>query len=98
MNRSNSIVNGIKWWPTSSVKLQFGSSVAIQKLRESKWFQIEEERIFCAVVECGFIVEIKENQENESIWGVVLCKSTKGEFFFIYRNFIDSLYGASCCY
>lgn len=92
MNRSNSIVNGIKWWPTSSAKLQFGSSVAIQKLRESKWFEIEEERIFCAVVECGFIVEIKENQENESIWGVVLCKSSKGGvvFFnlFIFRNFI----------
>lgn len=39
----------------------FGSSVAVQKLRESKWFKPEEHRIFCAVVECGFIVEVRSS-------------------------------------
>ena len=39
--------------------LTFGSSVAVQKLRESKWFKQEEQKIFCAVVECGFIAEVR---------------------------------------
>ncbi|XP_018784839.1 PREDICTED: uncharacterized protein LOC108966415 [Bactrocera latifrons] len=41
----------------------FGSSVAVQKLRESKWFKRDEQRIFCAVVECGFIVEVRSNMK-----------------------------------
>lgn len=44
----------------------FGSSVAVQKLRESKWFKRDEQRIFCAVVECGFIVEVRSNTKPTS--------------------------------
>lgn len=97
MNRSNSFVNSLKWWPLQSHQNQnsnqshtgdsgggggvgggggsafrgfipfnktqttFGSSVAVQKLRESKWFKSDEQRIFCAVVECGFIVELRSS-------------------------------------
>uniref|UniRef100_A0A0A1X024 Uncharacterized protein n=1 Tax=Zeugodacus cucurbitae TaxID=28588 RepID=A0A0A1X024_ZEUCU len=42
----------------------FGSSVAVQKLRESKWFKRDEQRIFCAVVECGFIVEVRSSNQQ----------------------------------
>ncbi|XP_016949180.3 uncharacterized protein LOC108023970 isoform X2 [Drosophila biarmipes] len=125
MNRSNSFVSSLKWWPlqghnnqpaavappagsgggysqsapsspTSSwppplqqqqnpsahrllpptahqkvagggtVGATFGSSVAVQKLRESKWFKPEEQRIFCAVVECGFVVEIRSSAAAEA--------------------------------
>uniref|UniRef100_A0A1A9WID2 Uncharacterized protein n=1 Tax=Glossina brevipalpis TaxID=37001 RepID=A0A1A9WID2_9MUSC len=98
MNRSQTFVNSLKWWPTQShnnnqtntngsasagdggggggvvgsgghgfkgfitfhkTQTTFGSSVAVQKLRESKWFKRDEQRIFCAVVECGFIVEVR---------------------------------------
>ncbi|XP_030382003.1 uncharacterized protein LOC115629641 [Scaptodrosophila lebanonensis] len=100
MNRSNSFVSSLKWWPlqghnhnsqqatenggasqsapssptsnwptsvvlqqhkTGGANVTFGSSVAVQKLRESKWFKPEEQRIFCAVVECGFIVEVRSS-------------------------------------
>ncbi|XP_077297523.1 lethal (1) G0469 NlpC/P60 domain-containing protein isoform X2 [Arctopsyche grandis] len=43
----------------SPKKSRFGSSVAIHKLRESKWFRHDEQGILCAVLESGFIVEIK---------------------------------------
>lgn len=120
MNRSNSFVSSLKWWPlqghnnhnnqpaappagggvysqsapsspTSNwppplqqqqlhrlhplaphtqkpgvVGATFGSSVAVQKLRESKWFKQAEQRIFCAVVECGFIVEIRSSSAAEA--------------------------------
>ncbi|XP_016971690.1 uncharacterized protein LOC108039272 isoform X2 [Drosophila rhopaloa] len=123
MNRSNSFVSSLKWWPlqghnnqpaaavappaggysqsapsspTSNwppplqqqqnpthrllppnahhkvgsgggiVGATFGSSVAVQKLRESKWFKPEEQRIFCAVVECGFVVEIRSSAAAEA--------------------------------
>lgn len=65
---------------------QFGSSVAVQKLRESKWFGQDESRIFCAVIECGFVVETREGQENDGWFGVVMCKTSKGEQKFIYQN------------
>uniref|UniRef100_T1PCV2 Lecithin retinol acyltransferase n=1 Tax=Musca domestica TaxID=7370 RepID=T1PCV2_MUSDO len=97
INRSNSFVNSLKWWPLQNhqptngdggggggggganspaglagfrglisfnktpTQTTFGSSVAVQKLRESKWFTREEQRIFCAVVECGFIVELRSS-------------------------------------
>ncbi|XP_055840867.1 signal transducer and activator of transcription B [Episyrphus balteatus] len=107
MNRSNSFVNSLKWWPlqgsnqtnnnnnnnnsnnnsgnhnnnnNSNKNFAFGSSVAVQKLRESKWFRVDERRIFCAVVECGFLVEVRSqnHDENDQSWfGVVLCKTTK---------------------
>lgn len=57
----------------------FGSSVAVQKLRESKWFGPDESRIFCAVIECGFVVETREGQENDGWFGVVVCKTSKGK-------------------
>ncbi|XP_070075359.1 uncharacterized protein l(1)G0469 isoform X2 [Drosophila takahashii] len=55
--------------PTAHQKVAgvtFGSSVAVQKLRESKWFKPEEQRIFCAVVECGFVVEIRSSAAAEA--------------------------------
>ncbi|XP_037936732.1 uncharacterized protein LOC119670525 [Teleopsis dalmanni] len=82
MNRSNSFVNSLKWWPlqghntntgsNANGNTTFGSSVAVQKLRESKWFHRDEQRIFCAVIECGFIVEMRKStasnmqQQNNS--------------------------------
>lgn len=87
MNRTNSFLSSLKWWPSlqsnsSDTNTEargearsragpigagglknihtFGSSVAVQKLRESKWFKSDEERIFCAVIESGFIVEIRQ--------------------------------------
>ncbi|XP_049819955.1 uncharacterized protein LOC109607967 isoform X2 [Aethina tumida] len=47
------------------------SFVVGQKLRESKWFPHEETGVFCAVVESGFIVEVK-NETEETHSGVVL--------------------------
>ncbi|CAH0729476.1 unnamed protein product, partial [Brenthis ino] len=40
-------------------KPRFGSSVAIHKLRESKWFKHEEQNILCAVLESGFVLEVR---------------------------------------
>lgn len=40
-------------------KQRFGSSVAIHKLRETKWFKHDEQNILCAVLESGFILEVK---------------------------------------
>jgi hypothetical protein len=59
----------------------FGSAtVAVQKLRESKWFTVEEEKLFCAVIENGFIVEVKLDLDNEPWFGVVMCNNKKGGF------------------
>lgn len=91
-SRANSVINQIKLWTSSNHSLhntntkinshnnvkQFGSSVAVQKLRESKWFGQDESRIFCAVIECGFVVETREGQENDGWFGVVICKTSKG--------------------
>lgn len=57
-----------------------GLHVAPQKLRESKWFTQDESRVLCAVAEPGFVVEIREGQENESSYGVLLFKASKGAF------------------
>lgn len=85
------------WWfftaklkPTTS----YGSThtVAIQKLRESKWFNQDEERLFCAVIESGFIVEIMQNaqsiNENKSHYGVVSVEAKKSEFLLLNKTFI----------
>lgn len=71
--------------------------VAVHKLRESRWFGSDEWRLFCTVVETGFVVEIKEEgQENEvSTFGVVQFKCRKGKhifccFFFVF--FISSFF------
>lgn len=55
----------------------FGSSVAIQKLRESKWFDAGEERIFCAVIEDGFLVELRHPETGESWFGVAAIEIKK---------------------
>lgn len=58
----------------------FGSSVAIQKLRESKWFDAGEERIFCAVIEDGFLVELRHPVTGESWYGVAAIETKKCEY------------------
>lgn len=99
-SRANSVIGQIKWWSSSAAPdlsnnnnnnnnlnntvKQFGSSVAVQKLRESKWFGPDESRIFCAVIECGFIVETREGQENDGWFGIVICKTTKGKLIELY--------------
>lgn len=44
------------------------SFVVGHKLRESKWFTHEEMKIFLAVVETGFIVEIQNEVYGVAIW------------------------------
>ena len=79
------------WFLTSIIKpsTSYGGSthtVATQKLRESKWFEQDEERLFCAVIESGFIVEIMQkeqnnnNDENKSHYGIVSVETKKSEF------------------
>jgi hypothetical protein len=58
------------WFFTSKLKSadSYGGSnqhVATQKLRESKWFHQDEERLFCAVIETGFIVELVQTQVEQ---------------------------------
>lgn len=82
--RTSSVIGSMKWWPTNTNNTStsghtFGSSIAIQKLRESKYFKPEESKILCAVIESGFIIETKEGQENDGWFGVVQCKTTKGK-------------------
>jgi hypothetical protein len=64
--------NKSHWWFFTS-KLKSADSVggsnqhiATQKLRESKWFHDNEERLVCAVIECGFIVELKKEMVTSS--------------------------------
>lgn len=73
----------------SPKKHRFGSSVAIHKLRETKWFKHEEQGVLLAVVESGFIVEIKadplcdeESQipQDYHAYGVAVWKKGKGMF------------------
>lgn len=40
-------------------KQRFGSTVAIHKLRETKWFKHDEQNILCAVLESGFVLEVR---------------------------------------
>lgn len=72
----------------SPKKTRFGSSVAIHKLRESKWFRHDEQGVLCAVLESGFIVEIKADPLLEAseasvapdyhCYGVAMWKKGKG--------------------
>lgn len=64
--------NKSHWWFFTS-KLRSSDSVggsnqhiATQKLRESKWFHDNEERLVCAVIEGGFIVELKKEVATSS--------------------------------
>lgn len=102
-SRANTVIGQIKWWTSSNQPFHtnnntpatnnnnhiksFGSSVAVQKLRESKWFGPDESRIFCAVIECGFIVETREGQENDGWFGVVNCKTSKGKGTIFFDRF-----------
>lgn len=62
---------------TGVVRNSFGSSVAVQKLRESKWFDVGEERIFCAVIENGFIVEVRHTETGDGWFGVATIETKK---------------------
>lgn len=73
----------------SPKKSRFGSSVAIHKLRETKWFRHDEQGILCAVLETGFIVEIKADTLAAEVedgvvapdyhcYGVAMWKKGKG--------------------
>jgi hypothetical protein len=64
-----------KWLTGNSSDGHIGHSVAIQKLRESKWFDDSEERLFCAVIECGFIVELKNEETGDNWFGVITFDS-----------------------
>lgn len=103
---SNSPPKSHWWFFTSKLKTStngvFGSThtVATQKLRESKWFDQDEERLFCAVIEGGFIVEIMqkdrsimkdENEEIKSHFGIVSVEVKKSKFiiFFYFHIFRD---------
>jgi hypothetical protein len=83
------------WFLTSKIKpsTSYGGStytVATQKLRESKWFEQDEERLFCAVIESGFIVEImlkeQTNTEIKSHYGVVSVEPKKSELATLCRQ------------
>lgn len=76
---------------SSQRSLTFGSSVAIHKLRESKWFTHVEMKIFCSVVESGFIVEKrhdKDEHEDKHQWGIAWWKTGYGNSFKHSRKFI----------
>lgn len=84
------------WFLSSKIKpaTSYGGSqhtVAIQKLRESKWFNQDEERLFCAVIESGFIVEIMQRdqsiEENKSHYGVVSVETKKSKFVFVFFKY-----------
>ncbi|KAG5671414.1 hypothetical protein PVAND_001612 [Polypedilum vanderplanki] len=68
---SKSPPNKSHWWFfTSKIKSSddYGGSqkhVATQKLRESKWFHKDEERLVCAVIETGFIVELMQSEQQK---------------------------------
>lgn len=86
------------WWSFTSKLLRSDSvsnsnqHIATQKLRESKYFREDEERLFCAVIETGFIVEMKiettthdhQNTETKShqqqhYFGIVSVESKKSK-------------------
>jgi hypothetical protein len=88
------------WWFFTSKLLRSDSvsgsnqHIATQKLRESKWFREDEERLFCAVIETGFIVEMKietahdhqnietkshQQQQHQHLYGIVSVESKKSK-------------------
>lgn len=61
------------------------SFVAAQKLRESKWFKYNENKILLSVVENGFILEKRiEGIDEEHLWGIALWESGHGKSHVIY--------------
>ena len=95
-----------KWWHFSSklkpTNTYGGSTVAVQKLRESKWFNQDEERLFCSVIEGGFIVEMVTNINNDSksLYGVVSVdhKKSKSVEFIKFWFYFDFEKQNSICY
>lgn len=78
-NGSTTVINAC---PQPSVR-QFRSSVAIHKLRESKWFNHSESNILCSVVESGFILEKRmKSGTGGSEWAVAYWKNGEG----MYKN------------
>lgn len=77
LGKSNSSANMINGRLNGENMKRGGSFVMGQKLRESKWFRHNELAIFCAVVETGFIVQLKENEER---YGIVVWHPGYGEF------------------
>lgn len=62
--------NSLQQVRSSPKNLNRNGSFAVHnlpKLRESKWFTEEDARIFCVVVEIGFIVEIRRKVELVSV-------------------------------
>lgn len=60
--------------------LKRGNSFVVgQKLRESKWFTHEEEKVFCAVVETGFVVESKGENDDDTQYGILLWAPGHGK-------------------
>lgn len=84
--------NKSHWWLfTSRLKSheEVGGSnqhIATQKLRESKWFKENEQKIVCAVMETGFIVEIKLESSQDKIeptqshYGIISVELKKSKF------------------
>lgn len=53
----------------NNVQITRGASFVVgHKLRESKWFTHEEMKIFLAVVETGFIVEVQHEIFGVAVW------------------------------
>lgn len=69
LDKGSSQTNGFK---------RTASFVVGQKLRESKWFSHEETKVLCAVLETGFIVEMK-NQTGEKLQGIAIWTPGFGE-------------------
>lgn len=102
MRRNSFNLSFSKLWHPNSEKTggrsksgSFGSSVAIQKLRESKWFDRGEERIFCAVIEAGFIVELRHPETGESWFGVTAVELKKCEWQSVCLSYIVFRMGVS---
>lgn len=68
------------------------SSVTAQKLRESKWFKYNENKIFLSVVENGFILEKRiADIDEEHLWGIALWESGHEKSKDINRIYIYTL-------
>lgn len=81
-------------------KPRFGSSVAIHKLRETKWFKHDEQNILCAVCETGFILEVRAEDPlppdsvlspDYHMYAVAMWKKGKGVYHMCCITSISSL-------
>lgn len=83
-------------------KPRFGSSVAIHKLRETKWFKHDEQNILCAVLETGFILEVRAEDPlppdsalspDYHMYAVAMWKKGKGVYHTCNINNVNFLIG-----